>query len=284
MKRRQFLSTSIISIIAGTAYASPPLKRIATGYTWAEGPVETPDGSIYFTDNREDKLHVIKPDGTIQLFLGPGSAHKANGMYLDSDGALIACTGDPKALVKIAADGSMTTLVDSFEGAPFNAPNDCYIDKKGGIYFTDPFWGKTAGRSRVYYLAPDRITLTPVIAEMIRPNGVVGSPDGKTLYVSDWDEKVTYAYSVNPDGSLWDKRQFAAVGDDGMTVDAQGNVYLTGKVVSVYSPTGKLLGEIETPETPANVIFAGKDKKTLVITARTSVYAVEICEGTTINR
>ena len=172
------------------------------------------------------------------------------------------------------AGGRMTTIVDMYNGKPFNAPNDCWVDAKGGIYFTDPYWGREPGRSRVYYLAPDRKTLIPVILDMVRPNGVIGSPDGKTLYVSDWDEKVTYAFDIAPDGAVHGKRLFAPVGDDGMTVDENGNVYLTGDVVTVYDPDGVKIDTIEVPETPANLIFTGHDRRTLLITARTGVYTI----------
>jgi len=249
-----------------------PIVKIAEGYTWVEGPAEAADGNIYFTDNRENHLHRLSPDGTVTRLLN--EAHRANGLYPDRDGNIIACTGDPKALVSMDTGGRMTTIVDTYNGKPLNAPNDCWVDVKGGIYFTDPYWGKEPGRSRVYYLAPGRKILTPVILDMVRPNGVIGSPDGKTLYVSDWDEKVTYAFDIAPDGAVYGKRLFAPVGDDGMTVDENGNVYLTGDVVTVYDPDGVKIDTIEVPETPANLIFTGHERQTLLITARTGIYTI----------
>jgi gluconolactonase len=248
------------------------VEKIASGFTWAEGPVETPDGDIYFTDNRENHVHRLSPDGSCVRFMPDGK--RANGLYLDRDGGIIACAGDPKALLAIDRGGQTKVIVDSYQGKPLNAPNDLWIDPKGGIYFTDPSWGREPGHSRVYYLAPDRTTLTPVILDMVRPNGVVGSPDGRTLYVTDWDEKVTYAFSIGDDGRVWGKRLFAPEGDDGMTVDTEGNVYLSGEAVTVYDPDGIKIDTIEVPETPANMIFAGLEKNRLVITARTGVYAV----------
>jgi glutathione peroxidase len=111
---------------------------------------------------------------------------------------------------------------------------------------------------------------------MVRPNGVIGTPDGKTLYVADHGAGKTWAYKINPDGSLSDKRLFAEQGSDGMTLDENDNVYLTAGAVNIYDPLGKLIETINVPEVPSNVCFGGKDKKTLYITARTSLYSVNM--------
>lgn len=264
-----FVKTSARSVVAPDA----KVVKAAGGYTWAEGPALDRDGNVYFTDNRENLIHRMTPAGKAAVFMNP--ARRANGLYTDRDGSILACAGDPKALVSFRADGTVTTVVDSYNGKPFNAPNDLWLDPKGGVYFTDPYWGREPGRSRVYYLAPDRTTLTPVILDMVRPNGVIGSPDGSRLYVTDWDEKKTYAYSIAPDGLLYDRRLFAPEGDDGMAVDSKGNVYLSGSAVTVYDPDGIKIDTIEVPETPANMIFTGPARDTLLITARTGVYMVK---------
>jgi gluconolactonase len=111
---------------------------------------------------------------------------------------------------------------------------------------------------------------------MVRPNGVVGTPDGKRLYVADHGAHKTYVYTINPDGTLSDKKLFASEGSDGMTLDERGNVYLTGKAVSVFDASGKKIETIEVPEKPSNVCFGGEDKKTLFITARTSLYSLRM--------
>ena len=250
------------------------LKKIASGFTWAEGPVEDREGNLFFTDNRENLLHRMTPDGTVSVFLK--EAHRANGLFLDRDGCIIACTGTPKQLVSMDRHGTMTVVVDSFEGKTLNAPNDLWIDPKGGIYFTDPYWGKEKGRDRVLYLFPDRKKLILATGEMIKPNGVLGTPDGKRLYVSDWNEKKTYVFTINEDGTLSDRKLFAPEGDDGLTMDTEGNVYLTGDAVTVYNSTAKKIETIEIPETAANVCFGGKDKRTLYITARTSLYSISM--------
>ena len=258
---------------AGEAPVAGTVTKIAGGFTWAEGPAEIPGGTIYFTDNRENLLWRIGPDGVASVAMNP--AHRLNGMFALPDGTILGCAGDPKALVKYdPSSGTFTTLCDSQDGEPFNAPNDCWADSRGGVYFTDPYWGREPGRSRVRYLPPGATEPVTVNDSMTRPNGVIGSPDGTVLYVTDWDDKRTFAFDIGPDGMLANKREFAPVGDDGMTVDEHGNVYLTGAVLSVYSPEGMLLGIIETLETPANCIFCGTGRTTLLITARTSVYTV----------
>jgi gluconolactonase len=250
-------------------------EKLASGFTWAEGPAEDSEGNLFFTDNRENRLYKMSPDGTVSLFLK--EAHRANGLYPDRDGTIAACTGNPCQVVSInREDGTMKVLVDSYEGKLLNAPNDLWIDPKGGIYFTDPYWGKEKGRDRVYYLAPDRKKLIIAADDMVKPNGVIGTPDCKLLYVSDWNEKKTYVYSINEDGSLSKKRLFAPEGDDGLTIDTEGNIYLTGDAVTVYNPAGEKIDTIEVPETAANVCFGGRDRQTLFITARTSVYSIRL--------
>jgi len=252
---------------------SAPAK-LAGGFTWAEGPVETPEGKICFTDNRENLVHSWSKGSGASVLTRDG--HRANGMYRDRDGSIVACLGDPKAVAKLGPDGAFEIIADNCDGKPFNAPNDLWIDGKGGIYFTDPYWGREEGRSRVYYIGPDRKTVVPVIFDMVKPNGIVGSPDGTRLYVSDWVVKKTYVFRINGDGTVWDRRLFAPEGDDGMTVDTDGNVYLTGAAVTVWDPNGMKIDTIECPETPANVIFYGPEKRDLFITARTSVYTIRL--------
>jgi L-ascorbate metabolism protein UlaG (beta-lactamase superfamily) len=171
-------------------------------------------------------------------------------------------------------------LADKYQGKRFNSPNDLWIDPKGGVYFTDPRYGSRVGMEQegehVYYLSPDRRKLTRVISDMIRPNGLIGTPDGKVLYVADQGGGRTFAYSVNKDGTLAGKRLFAPEGSDGMTIDGEGNVYLATRVIAVYNKNGLKIDSIEVPEQPANLTFGGAENQTLFITARTSLYAVRM--------
>ncbi len=169
-------------------------------------------------------------------------------------------------------------LADKYQDKRFNSLNDLWIDTKGGVYFTDPRYGSRDNMEQdgehVYYLTPDRAKVIRVIDDMVRPNGIIGARDGKKLYVTDHGGKQTFVYTINEDGTLSKKKLFASEGSDGMTIDNKGNVYLTTNVVAVYNKKGEKIDQITVPEQPSNVIFGGKDKKTLFITARTSLYSV----------
>jgi gluconolactonase len=121
---------------------------------------------------------------------------------------------------------------------------------------------------------PDHKKIVCAIGDMIRPNGIIGMSNGTRLYVADHGAGKTYSYTINKDGTLTDKQIFALEGSDGMTIDSQGNVYLTGKAVAVYNRKGQKIQEIAVPEGPSNVTFGGKDNQTLFVTARTSLYAI----------
>ena len=269
-------TSTIVSSQTSSSVVAPGAKieKLATGFVWAEGPAESPDGTVFFSDNRGNKVYKWSPDGKLSTFIE--NSRSDNGMIIDKDGVLLSCAGDSKELVSIDWEGNYTTLADNYKGKPFSAPNDLWMDAKGGIYFTDPFWGRETGRDRVFYLTPDRKELILVNSDMSNPNGVIGSIDGKLLYVTNYIENKTYVFDVNEDGTLSNKRLFAPEGDDGMAMDTEGNLYLTGKSITVYNPDGEKIDTIEVPETPANLAFCGKDKKTLFITARTSVYSVRM--------
>jgi gluconolactonase len=212
-------------------------------------------------------------------------AGRANGLFFDRQGNLIACADARNQLWQISPDKEVTVLVNDFKGKRLNGPNDLWVDSKGGIYFTDPYyqrdyWAHTEKEidaERVYYLAPDKKTLTPVAADLVKPNGIVGTADGEQLYVADIGDDKTYVYQINDDGSLSDKQLFVAMGSDGMTLDEQGNVYLTGKGVTVFNQQGEQIEHIDVDEGwTANVCFGGKDRKKLFITAMKSLYTLDM--------
>ena len=164
-----------------------------------------------------------------------------------------------------------------------NGPNDLWVRRDGGLFFTDPFykrpyWKRGAKEQEgecVYFLAPDHKTLVRVIDDLKQPNGIIGTPDGKTLYVADIGAGKTFRYTLKPDGSAIEKKLFCELGSDGMTIDSQGNLYLTGKGVSVFDRTGKKIEQIDVPEPwTANVCFGGKDRRTLFITASKGFYSI----------
>jgi gluconolactonase len=255
------------------------VRKVAEGFRFTEGPVADNEGNIYFTDIPNSRIHQWSLDGKLSTFLE--NTGRANGLYFDMAGNLAACAGGTGKVVSIDPQGNITVLADRYQGKPFNSPNDLWIDSEGGIYFTDPQYGSREtlpqDGEHVYYLSPDRKRIIRVIDDMVRPNGVIGTPDGKLLYVADHGDNKTYRYNINPDGTLTDKRLFTEQGSDGMTLDRNGNLYLTAQAVTVYTPSGKLIKTIPVPEMPSNLCFGGKqNKNTLFITARTSLYSVEI--------
>jgi len=259
------------------------VNKLCGGFKFAEGPAADPNGNIFFTDIPNNRIHKWSLNGSPlggKLSTFRENSGGSNGLFFDKKGNLLACEGGGRRLVSIEPQGNVAVLADKYEDKPFNSLNDLWIDTEGGIYFTDPRYGRRDDLEQdgehVYYLAPGRKKIIRVIDDMVRPNGIIGTPDGKKLYVTDHGGKKTFVYTINKDGTLSNKRLFAPEGSDGMTIDDEGNVYLTTKVVAVYNSKGEKIETIKVPEQPANVCFGGKDKKTLFITARTSLYSVRM--------
>jgi gluconolactonase len=261
------------------------VEQVATGFQFTEGPTWDGQGAVYFSDIPADTIHKLTEAGDASVFLKPSG--KSNGLMFDKDGTLIACRHWERDVARIAPDGQVTVLADAYDGKKLNSPNDCVIAQGGAIYFTDPGYGleqrpREQDVEAVYRISPDG-ALTRVVDDMTRPNGIFISPDGKTLYVADSQEKKIRAYALREDGSATDGRDLISVAAeepgtaDGMTLDADGNIYSTGGGgVWVISPEGEHLGTIPVPEVPANCTFGGADRNVLYITARTSVYRVEL--------
>ena len=267
--------------IANASVIAPDAKveKLAGGFRFTEGPACDAKGNIFFSDIPNNRIHKWSLDGKLSTFRENSGG--SNGLYFDNKGNLLACEGDRRRLVSIEPEGKVTVLADKYDGKPLNKPNDLWIDPKGGLYFTDPYYGRNRqiieqDGEHVYYLTPDRKRIIRVIDDMVRPNGVIGTPDGKKLYVTDHGGKKTFVYAINKDGTLSNKTLFATEGSDGMTIDNKGNVYLTTNAVLVYNKDGERIETIRVPEGPANVCFGGKDRQTLFITARTSLYAIRM--------
>lgn len=264
---------------AGVAATGAKVEKLAGGFAFTEGPAADPNGDIYFSDIPNNRIHKWAVEaGKLSTFREDSGG--SNGLYFDKKGNLLACEGGGRRLVSICPKCKVTVLAEAYEGKKFNSLNDLWIDPKGGVYFTDPRYGNRDGMEQdgehVYYLTPDRKKVLRVINDMVRPNGVIGTRNGKTLYVADHGDKKTFVYTINKDGTLSNKKLFAPEGSDGMTIDSQGNIYLTTNAVAVYNKEGRKIETIEVPEGPANVTFGGKDKQTLFITARTSLYAIRM--------
>lgn len=261
---------------AGVVAVGAEVTKLAGGFKFTEGPAVDADGSIFFSDVRNSRIHKWSVDGKLSTFRKNSGG--ANGLFFDKDGNLLACEGGNRRLVSINLRGKVKILADKYNSKRFNSPNDLWIDPKGDVYFSDPRYGRRDNLPQdgehVYYFSPDRKKIIRVIDDMVRPNGLIGTADGKTLYVADAGAGKTYGYAISNNGTLSDKKLFAPQGSDGMTIDNEGNIYLTSDAVLVYTPAGKKIETIEVPERPANVCFGGKDKQTLFITARTSLYSV----------
>ena len=260
------------------------LQQVASDYTFTEGPAVDEKGNVYFTDQPNNRILKWSTDGTVSVFME--DAGRANGLYFDNEGNLIACADAKNELWKIDQDKNVSVLIDNFEGKKLNGPNDLWVSPKGGIYLTDPFYKRDywdhsepeIESQNVYYLTPGAKALTLAADNLKQPNGIVGSPDGKTLYVADIGDSKTYVYQINDDGSLSDRRLFVEMGSDGMTLDSKGNLYLTGKAgVTVFNPQGEQIDQIPINENwTANVCFGGKNQKKLFITAMKSLYTIDM--------
>ncbi len=260
------------------------LTLVADDYKFTEGPAVDTDGNVFFTDQPNDRiLKWEAKTNTVSTYMQP--AGRANGLYFDHDGNLLACADEKNQLWLIDSDQNVTVLINDFEGKLLNGPNDLWIDPDGGIYFTDPFYKRPywdheepeIKEQRVYHLSSDLGEIRIVADALVQPNGIIGTPDGKTLYVADIGDKKTYSYTINDDGSLGNKKLFCEIGSDGMTLDNQGNVYLTGDGVTVFNKEGQEIEHIVTGENwTANVTFGGVGQHTLFITAMDSVYTLEM--------
>lgn len=256
------------------------LKLISRQFSFTEGPAVNKKGDVYFTDQPNNKIWKYSTEGHLSLF--KDSAGRANGLYFNHRGQLLACADEKNEIWSISSSGKVTVLLSNVDGKKLNGPNDLWADSKGGIYFTDPYyprdyWTRKKPEiegQKVYYLPPGKGKKPLVVAEDVtKPNGIVGSPDGRYLYVADIERNKTYRYTIEANGKLSAQKLVIDKGSDGMTLDNEGNIYLTGKGVFIYSPAGVLIGHIEVKEPwTANVCFGGKDRTDLFITASTAIY------------
>jgi gluconolactonase len=291
------------------------VKKLAGGFEFTEGPASDREGNVLFTDQPNDRILKWSIDGKLSTFLQP--CGRANGLSFDPEGNLWVCADEKNELWRIDSAGKKIVVVKDYQGKLLNGPNDVWIrpnrlvrwgarlgdapvnrpgavppairapdlqELPGGLYFTDPYykrpWWKRGPKEmdeRVYYLAPNLRTLTRVVDDLKQPNGIIGTPDGQFLYIADIGANKTYRYRIMANGSLKEKKLFCELGSDGMTIDSQGNVYLTGKGVTVFDSNGRKIEHIDVPEDwTANVCFGGKDRKTLFITASKGLYSLDM--------
>lgn len=280
----------LLPFFGSSLYAQSPviadgaeLTLVSDRFSFTEGPAADARGNIYFTDQPNNDIWIYTSEGELKLFMD--EAGRSNGLYIAENGNILACADDESELWSITPDKEITVLVDGFEGKRLNGPNDLWQDPKGGIYFTDPYyqreyWERTEKEieeERVYYITPDREDLMIVADGLVQPNGIIGTPDGKTLFVADIGDGKTYSYSILDDGTLSNRTLFTDMGSDGVTLDEQGNLYLTGNGVAVFNKQGEQIEQITIPKNwTANVTFGGADHQTLFITASEAVYTLQM--------
>ena len=267
------------SIIADGA----KLEKVADGFSFTEGPTADKKGNIYFTDQPNNKILIWNEKTGLSTFMEP--CGRSNGMAFDRKGNLWTCADDKGELWMITPQKKVEIISTSFDGHRYNGPNYVWIAPDGGLYFSDPFFARnywehktvTQDKQCVYYLKPDHKTVVRIVDDLLQPNGVIGTPDGKTLYITDMQGRKTWSYSINADGTLADKKLFCEMGSDGLTIDVNGNLYLAGRGVTIFNKSGEKIGNISVPEGwTANICFGGKDFKSLYITASKGLYRIRM--------
>lgn len=261
-----------------------PIRKVAGGFGFTEGPVWDKRGFLYVSDERQYKIFKVYPDGRSEAF---SSIKDPDGSAFDKKGRLIDCASGLRAVIAVNEDGTYKVLADKFEGKKFNSPNDVVLGPDGALYFTDPTLDLPKGEKQelevkgVYRLADDG-SLQLLIKDLNQPNGLAFSPDGKKLYVDDSRTRTIYVYDVTAKGEMANGRVFGkeegpprSGGPDGIKVDIKGNIYVTGPFgIWVWDPRGNHIGTIVLPEGAANLNWGDADNKTLYITATTSVYSI----------
>src|SRR5258708_22529096 len=262
--------------------ASPGTPRlISRQFSFTEGATVDKKGNVLFTDQPNNKIWEYTIKGQLTLFLD--SAGRSNGMYFDGKGNLVTCADEHDQLWSISPRKKIKVMVKDCQWERLNGPNDLWIDPRGGLYFTDPYyqrpyWDRThpdIEGEKVYYLAKGSMTPLAVIDNLVKPNGIVGTPDGNYLYVADAGGGKTYKYRISGQGQLSDPQVIIEQRSDGMTLDARGNLYLTWDGITVYNPAGKKIAHIPILEKwTANLCFGASNNKDLFITASEGIYIV----------
>lgn len=266
--------------------------QLASGMKFTEGPVWIPQRDVLvFSDIPNSKLMQWSAADGLSVYR---DSEEANGNILDLEGRIISCQHKGRNVIRINADGTTTVLADRFDSQRFNSPNDVALRSDGTLWFTDPPWGLTGPHEIpghwVYRLDPATGKVEVVLKTLAMPNGIVFSPDESRIYIADTGGHQRHpdpayhqlpatiqCHQITADGKLGKKLFQIDAGSDGMAVDVQGNLYTThGGKVHIYDADGKEREQIDVPEGPANVCFGGKDFRTLFITARTSLYSLQM--------
>ncbi len=254
-------------------------KLISRQFSFTEGPAVDAEGNIFFTDQPNDQIWKYDVSGKLSLFAE--NTGRSNGLYMDPNGNIVGCADEKGQLISFSPDATKKIVLEGVTGPRLNGPNDLWIDAKGGIYFTDPYYERDYWKDPkplkheedVYYLAPGSTNPVVVDNALVKPNGIVGTPDGERLYIADIGGNKTYKYTIENDGSLTGKKLFVPMGSDGMVLDEKGNLYITGNGVTIFDKNGNKISHIPIDEDwTGNLCFSGKDRKTLFITASKGIY------------
>ncbi len=261
------------------------LEKVAGDFGFTEGPVWDPHGFLYVSDEEQNWIFRVFPDGRKEKVFQTGDP---DGSTMDRQGRLITTASVLRAIVEVKMDGSYRMMADKYEGKRFNSPNDIVPGPDGALYFTDPTLDLPQGDKQelsfqgVFRLGEDG-SLRLLTQDLKQPNGLAFSPDGKRLYVDDSETREIHVYDVAADGSLSNGRLFGKEEGpphsgvpDGMRVDRDGNIYVTGPLgIWVWDPNGNHIGTIVVPEQPANLAWGDSDWSTLYLTATTSIYKIK---------
>ncbi len=305
-QRCRFVFAATLPLLATFSFSGPQttvaddavkpvgdVELVQDGFAFTEGPAWDPKSkTLYFSDIPANKIHRVRADGSIDVFTN--QSNHTNGILITRDGHLLACQMDGQIVRYDKKTAAATVIAGQYDGNRFNAPNDLVVDSRGGVYFTDPLFRAPKplpqGVQAVYYVAPadgnGKREVTRVTENLPAPNGIGLSPDGSRLYVCPSQQAEMLAYEVTATGKLSEPTVFCTVkqpegksntGADGITLDEQGNVYITTHLgVQIFSPEGKPLGLVAFPQQPSNVCFGGEDWKTMYVTARSGVYRVRM--------
>ena len=264
----------------GAIVSRDPWSLVAEGVEFAEGPVWSPGGYLLFSDIPNSTIHSVR-DGVLGVYRQPSG--QSNGLTFDAAGALIACEHEGRRVSRQLGDGPLESLASHYEGKRLNSPNDVVVRTDGRIYFTDPPYGieeteRELAFNGVYSIATDG-TLTLLLNDFERPNGIALAPDERTLYIADTERRHVRAFDVAGDGALSNGRVFAEMLEDGrpdgLKVDAEGRLYVCARGVQVFAPNGALLGIIDCPARPANCAWGG-DSSTLFVTMGQTVRCTKL--------
>ena len=270
--------------------AGTKVKKLSTtSYQFLEGPVWDGKGNLYFSDFDNNNVYPGQNHNFIRKYtpstntfsIFRSKSNKSNGLMFDALGRLIDCEGDSGRITALSDKGYVTeVLASSFGGKRLNSPNDLVIDADGGIYFTDPTWGtQLQGLNGVYYWAANG-TVTRIVSNMSKPNGIIISPDGTKLYIGDSESAIVRVYTITAPGSIsatYTKIILKSSGPDGVAMDVKGDIYFATSIgIQIFKANGTFVQTISVPEGPSNCDFGGDNMKTLFITAQTSLYSINL--------